>query len=99
MNLIAPISEATTVGLACPKCGERRNRVTDSRPNDEGTHTRRRRHCLSGGHRYGTTEQVTPEYSGEIDMRAVAEKVARAEKSVMWLGSLLNELKRELEKA
>lgn len=96
MNLIAPISEASTVGMACPKCGHRSNRVTDSRPNLEGTQTRRRRHCLSCGNRYGTTETVMPEYSGEIDMRAVAEKIARAEKSVTWLGSLLTELKREL---
>ena len=97
MNLISPISEASTVGMACPKCGHHSNRVTDSRPNVAGTQTKRRRHCLSCGFRYGTTERVTPEYSGEIDMRTVAEKIARAEKSVSWLGSLLIELRRELD--
>ncbi|HLS27505.1 MAG TPA: transcriptional regulator NrdR [Opitutales bacterium] len=44
--------------MRCPKCASSEGRVIDSRVNKDGTAIRRRRHCLSCGHRFSTTEEV-----------------------------------------
>ncbi|HIE10985.1 MAG TPA: transcriptional repressor NrdR [Kiritimatiellae bacterium] len=44
--------------MRCPKCAESRDRVVDSRSVREGTAIRRRRICLSCGHRFTTYEEV-----------------------------------------
>ncbi|HDL77457.1 MAG TPA: transcriptional regulator NrdR, partial [Lentisphaerae bacterium] len=44
--------------MRCPKCGESRDRVVDSRSVRDGTAIRRRRICLSCGHRFTTYEEV-----------------------------------------
>jgi len=44
--------------VRCPKCGESRDRVVDSRSVRDGTAIRRRRICLSCGHRFTTYEEV-----------------------------------------
>lgn len=82
--------------IACPSCEARETKVTDSRGVEDAEYIHRRRKCLSCGFRFSTHETVTPQYSGEIDLGAVAEKIARAEKSLMWMASLLTEIKREL---
>jgi predicted RNA-binding Zn-ribbon protein involved in translation (DUF1610 family) len=97
MNHVAAIQIGNTnADIACPSCGVRVTKVVDSRGVAKADQVNRRRHCFSCGTRFSTRETVTPEYTGEMDMGAVAEKIARAEKSVKWLGSLLSELKREL---
>lgn len=44
--------------MKCPKCGEDRDKVVDSRAVGGGTAVRRRRLCLACGHRYTTREQA-----------------------------------------
>ncbi len=43
--------------MKCPKCGEDRDRVVDSRPAEGGAEIRRRRECLACGYRYTTYER------------------------------------------
>jgi hypothetical protein len=47
--------------IACPACGDRKSRVTDSRGDSKGTHIRRRRECLACRARFSTDETVMPE--------------------------------------
>ncbi|MGD9896104.1 MAG: transcriptional regulator NrdR [Candidatus Methylacidiphilaceae bacterium] len=44
--------------MKCPKCGERKGRVIDSRPLQEGVVIRRRRECLRCGSRFTTYEEI-----------------------------------------
>lgn len=44
--------------MRCPKCGHLRDKVLDSRSARMGDTIRRRRMCLSCGHRYTTYEEV-----------------------------------------
>lgn len=44
--------------MECPKCHTLQSKVVDSRPTDNGRSIRRRRECLSCGHRFNTFEQV-----------------------------------------
>lgn len=44
--------------MRCPKCGCQDDKVIDSRSSREGSAIRRRRECISCGHRYTTYEQV-----------------------------------------
>jgi transcriptional repressor NrdR len=44
--------------MRCPKCGCPDDKVIDSRSSREGRAIRRRRVCLSCGHRYTTYEQI-----------------------------------------
>jgi len=44
--------------MRCPKCGQNRDRVVDSRLVKDGAAVRRRRVCLACGHRFTTYEQV-----------------------------------------
>lgn len=44
--------------MKCPKCEHRENKVIDSREVREGAAIRRRRLCLSCGHRFTTYEEV-----------------------------------------
>lgn len=44
--------------MRCPKCGGPDDKVIDSRASREGRAIRRRRVCLSCGHRYTTYEQI-----------------------------------------
>jgi transcriptional repressor NrdR len=44
--------------MRCPKCGFQEDKVTDSRASREGVTIRRRRECLSCGHRYTTYEEI-----------------------------------------
>lgn len=44
--------------MRCPKCGHQRDKVLDSRSARMGDTIRRRRMCLSCGHRYTTYEEV-----------------------------------------
>ncbi|MFT8674314.1 transcriptional regulator NrdR [Acetobacter sp.] len=44
--------------MRCPFCGNPDSQVKDSRPNEEGSATRRRRACLSCGQRFSTVERV-----------------------------------------
>ncbi len=47
--------------MRCPKCGDQEDRVIDSRASREGATIRRRRECLSCGHRYTTYEEIERE--------------------------------------
>ncbi len=47
--------------MKCPKCGSLDDRVIDSRLLREGTSIRRRRECLTCGHRYTTYENIEQE--------------------------------------
>lgn len=44
--------------MRCPKCGQKRDRVVDSRLVKDGAAVRRRRICVNCGHRFTTYEQV-----------------------------------------
>ncbi|QSR85058.1 transcriptional regulator NrdR [Methylacidimicrobium sp. B4] len=44
--------------MKCPKCGELRDRVIDSRPLQNGTVVRRRRECVKCGARFTTYEEI-----------------------------------------
>ena len=47
--------------MRCPKCGCSDDKVIDSRAARDGSTVRRRRECLSCGHRFSTLESVVPE--------------------------------------
>lgn len=47
--------------MRCPKCGNQDDKVLDSRAAQEGKIIRRRRECLSCGHRFTTFEEILPE--------------------------------------
>lgn len=83
--------------VACPRCGHQETRVKDSRGVVGASQINRRRLCISCGCKFSTQERVTPDYSGELDTRAITEKIARAQKSIGWLESLLLEIRRELD--
>lgn len=44
--------------MKCPKCGDLRDRVIDSRPQQDGAVVRRRRECLKCGARFTTYEEM-----------------------------------------
>lgn len=44
--------------MRCPTCGFSESKVVDSRSADEGASIRRRRECLSCGHRFTTYERL-----------------------------------------
>ncbi|PYX67570.1 MAG: transcriptional regulator NrdR [Acidobacteria bacterium] len=44
--------------MRCPKCGGQDDKVIDSRSSREGATIRRRRECISCGHRFTTYEEV-----------------------------------------
>jgi transcriptional repressor NrdR len=44
--------------MRCPKCGFQDDKVIDSRASREGSTIRRRRECLSCGHRFTTYEEI-----------------------------------------
>ncbi len=44
--------------MRCPKCANQEDKVIDSRASREGAVIRRRRECLSCGHRYTTYEEI-----------------------------------------
>jgi transcriptional repressor NrdR len=44
--------------VRCPDCSALDDKVVDSRASDDGTAIRRRRECLTCGHRYTTFERV-----------------------------------------
>ncbi|HMJ78010.1 MAG TPA: ATP cone domain-containing protein, partial [Iamia sp.] len=44
--------------MRCPDCSAPDDKVVDSRASDDGTAIRRRRECLSCGHRFTTFERV-----------------------------------------
>jgi transcriptional repressor NrdR len=44
--------------MRCPKCGCQDDKVVDSRASREGATIRRRRECISCGHRFTTYEEV-----------------------------------------
>jgi transcriptional repressor NrdR len=47
--------------MRCPKCGRLDDKVIDSRASREGSIIRRRRECLSCGHRFTTYEEIEHE--------------------------------------
>mgnify|MGYP001202327500 FL=1 len=47
--------------MRCPHCGNRENRVLDSRSSEEGMAIRRRRECLTCGKRFTTYERLEEE--------------------------------------
>lgn len=47
--------------MRCPKCGGQDDKVIDSRASKEGATIRRRRECLSCGHRFTTYEEIERE--------------------------------------
>ena len=60
--------------MRCPKCGCSDDKVIDSRAARDGSTVRRRRECLSCGHRFSTLESVVPE-----DMKVVKRNGEREE--------------------
>jgi transcriptional repressor NrdR len=44
--------------MRCPKCGRLEDKVIDSRASREGSTIRRRRECLTCGHRFTTYEEI-----------------------------------------
>src|ERR1043165_7785867 len=47
--------------MRCPKCGGQDDKVIDSRASREGATIRRRRQCISCGHRFTTYEEIERE--------------------------------------
>ena len=73
--------------IACPSCGHRISRVSDSRGSDNGAAIRRRRVCTGCGARFSTVEviSVTGERSSNLSLispervrRALAAEMQRA---------------------
>ena len=59
--------------MRCPRCGDMRDRVIDSRVIQEGERIRRRRQCVACGTRYTTYEAIE-----QIELR-VLKRAGRAE--------------------
>jgi transcriptional repressor NrdR len=53
--------------MRCPKCGCQDDKVIDSRASREGATIRRRRECISCGHRFTTYEEV--EHTGLVVLK------------------------------
>lgn len=47
--------------MRCPRCSSTEDRVVDSRVSRDGLTIRRRRECVSCGHRYSTSETIVRE--------------------------------------
>ena len=45
-------------GMRCPRCGNEKDKVLESRSNKDGSTIRRRRECLSCGHRFTSYERI-----------------------------------------
>ena len=58
--------------MRCTKCGNQEDKVIDSRSSKDGCAIRRRRECLSCGHRFTTYEQIE-----RNDLRVVKRNEAR----------------------
>jgi transcriptional repressor NrdR len=90
--------------VRCPICGHDDTRVIDSRPADQGVSIRRRRSCVSCGHRFTTYERNAPvvlvrKRNGKIEpfapeklQRGVEAAVAGREVSAPGLAQLLEEI-------
>src|SRR5262249_24223776 len=59
--------------MRCPKCGCQDDKVIDSRASREGATIRRRRECVSCGHRFTTYEEI------ERGLLSVVKRVGRRE--------------------
>src|SRR5437762_7947439 len=57
MTQLPPL-EVAEFPMRCPKCGCQDDKVIDSRASREGATIRRRRECISCGHRFTTYEEV-----------------------------------------
>lgn len=44
--------------MKCPNCGSYQDKVVDTRTQDDESIVKRRRECLSCGHRYSTSEKI-----------------------------------------
>lgn len=60
-------------GIKCPSCGHQTSTVKDSRPTDDYTAIRRRRHCLRCGVRSTTFER----FAASIEDRDASERGAK----------------------
>src|SRR5882762_8100233 len=58
LSVAKPHDDVVWSTMRCPKCGCRDDKVIDSRASREGAAIRRRRECISCGHRYTTYEEV-----------------------------------------
>lgn len=76
--------------MRCPKCAEEEDRVLETRPVQDGAAVRRRRECLSCGHRFTTKEYI------EAGSFQVVKKDGRREPFVR--EKLINGLVRACEK-
>lgn len=78
------MSENPQASVPCPKCRARNDRVVDARGTQAG-YIRRRRECISCGHRYTTREGVETHNSDAV-MNAVeivmADAVTRIREAV-----------------
>ena len=63
--------------MRCPKCGCGDDKVIDSRAARDGSTVRRRRECLSCGHRFSTLESVVPEDMKVIKLNGEREDYDR----------------------
>jgi len=73
-----------TSSLSCPKCGERRSDVTNSRGIADATYIRRRRRCKNG-HVFSTQERAIGAW-GEVDKlerRAIYERIVKVAADIL----------------
>lgn len=67
------MSNRQIAGLKCPACGQRFDKVVDSRVDATGTFVRRRRECMSCEHRYTTYEVVGDGHHGPPSLELIAD--------------------------
>ena len=64
--------------MKCPKCGKDDDKVLDSRAAREGAAIRRRRECLSCGHRCTTYEEIDRDEVLVVKQFSIAEYIKTA---------------------
>ncbi len=80
------------IHLPCPRCGERRSRVIDTRGMPEKNYIRRRRECEACGHRFTTFEGQTND--AEL-VRILRSRVAELEKQIAGIAKVLSMIPEE----
>ena len=98
--------------MRCPKCAGDRDKVVDSRTLQDGAAIRRRRVCVSCGHRFTTYERVAApaltvfkrdqrreEFDLEKLKRSIAYAVAKRPVPPQQVEAIAQEIRREVEEA
>ena len=85
--------------MVCPRCGNDDDKVIESRSNKEGTAIRRRRQCLSCGHRFTSYERIEekPIMVIKKDGRHQPFDISKVERGIRQCTEKLNITQNEIE--